>query len=238
MNTGKLMTASKSAAVGAVMSMVLTAGAVQAAPMLYTDRMAFDLAVSGAGLTPSTIDFDGVAAGTTIADGGTFSGVTFNYPVLAGLGVGLEVRDDFDTTSGNNFLGTDTGGLLDNDDFNLSFGAASAIGMFFITSDPAFADDIRITVGGFTASSSGATVDVLADGGLVYFIGIVDDMGGTFTSADIVTSQFAPDVFFDYTVDDIIIARGGVTAIPEPGSLAILGLGLVGFGIARRRQMI
>ena len=62
----------------------------------FTDSSAFDAAVAG---TTATIDFDGTAAGTTLASGSGVGDVTFTYSIT---GVTLEVRDDFDTTSGSN----------------------------------------------------------------------------------------------------------------------------------------
>jgi len=192
-----------------------------AVPVTYTDPVAFFGDLPGAA---SVLDFEGLADGTIIADGSTVGGITFRYDFG---GVQMMVTDAFDTTSPVNSLGTDDGDVfLDGDDFDLVFDAASAIGLFFITSpDENFDEDILLTAGGATANLIASDlIETLPDGGEVFFLGIIDAMS-TFTSASITTVGGG---FFLYNVDDIVIGEAAAVA-PVAGSLWLFGLGLAGF---------
>ena len=212
--------------------------ALYAVPITYTDRAAFDAAIAAlTNPTGSTLDFDALPANSLIADGGSVGGLTFNYPVLDSFGVSMQVSSGFDTTSSTNYLGTNDGGVfLDGDNFSLDFGAVNAIGMYFITGDPMFDGDISLTAGGATASlAAGAIQQALPDGGNAFFLGILDD-AATFSSAAVDTIGLGA---FLYNVDDIVTAKANppVVGVPEPATLALFALGLLGFGM-RRRMML
>lgn len=226
----QLFSNTKCSMVGVVVGSFLAA-TVHATPVAYTDFAAFSADLPN---PADTLNFDSTAAGTLIPDGSSLGGISFSYPGLAAFGVNMQVRDDFDTTSGPNYLGTDDGGVFqDGDDFGLSFGAASAIGMFFTTADLMFDDDIFLSAGGATASLQASAVQqTLPDGGNVFFLGIIDDMA-SFTSATVQTSQFGGG-FFLYNVDDIMTAAPAPTGVPVSGTILLLATGLAGMARVRR----
>jgi len=215
--------------VNLTLSLVLLWGAIaHATPVTFTDFALFSASLP----TPAkTLDFDSLTGGDIIASGDTVDGITFNYDFG---GVLMQVGDDvvpgFDTTSPPNFLGTDDGDLFqDGDNFDLSFGSSFAVGMFFITADLLFDDDIQLTAGGVTASLIASDLQsTLPDLSDVYFLGVVDDMNG-FTTASVTTPQ--GQGFFLYNVDDITTAP-----VPEPSTMLLLGSGLAGLGFFRSRR--
>lgn len=182
----------------------------------FTEAGSFLVAAPG---TPGVLDFEGLASGTLIPSGTAQGGITFSYSID---GLTLQVVDSFDTTSPANSLGL-TGGddaLLDGDEVDLVFSTPiSALGMHFITSDAAVANEIQLVTPEGTALGSGVVETTLGDGGFVYFLGLVST--STFSSA---TIAFANDgeVNFAFNVDDI-------TTVPESGTLALLGLGILGW---------
>jgi hypothetical protein len=212
-----------------VMALATSASVAHALPMVYTDRALFDANLTG---IVSVEDFEGTAAGTLIPDGGSLSGITYNYPGLAGFGVSLAVTDGnqfggggpFSTTSGSNFLGTDDADILQGgDDIDLGFGNLNAIGMYFISLDTLLDTDIELTAGGATASLDASMIQsTLPDGSNVFFLGIIDTMND-FSTASITSSCVG---CFLFNIDDIVTAAPELS-VPEPSTLFLFTAGLL-----------
>jgi hypothetical protein len=188
----------------------------------FTDPAAFAAALPG---PAQTLDFESLPPGALIPSGSGAGGVTFTYSIA---GLTMEVTNAFSTTSGTNSLGL-TGGddaFQDGDAFDLAFAPSLALGMFFITSDPAIANEILLTAGSGTTGNAATPFSVLPDGGIAYFVGLVGD--APFSAASV---HFLQDgqVNFVFNVDDI------TTAVPEPGAGALLALGLAGLVVCARR---
>lgn len=204
----------------------------------YTSKAAFDGAT--AGFSDLSVNFDNHAAGTTISDGGSIDGVTFSFPVLAGIGLNLTIDNAYTTTSPNNYLATDDpdGLFQDGDDFSLSFGPVNAIGLYFITPEFLIDDDILLTVGNTTVNVSEFQIDsVLSDDSNVYFLGLVDTVN-SFSSADIVTSN-GGNGYFTYTVDDLTLrsSQSQNNPVSDSGNTALALLGAVSLITLARRQI-
>ena len=142
----------------------------------YTDPAAFAAALPG---PAQVLDFDALVPGTLLPSGSTQDGVTFTYSIA---GLTMKVVDSFSTTSGSNSLGL-TGGddaFLDGDTFDLAFSPVLALGMFFITSDAALESEILLATPVGTVGNSATPFQVLPDGGIAYFVGLIAmDLFGT-----------------------------------------------------------
>ena len=204
--------------------------AVSATP--YTDPAAFAAAVALFPGTPASIDFDSTAAGTTIPNGGAFGGITFT---LTSVPLDFVVSDFFDTTSGENALGVEGGdqSFIALDEWDMSFGDTRALGLYIISSDPLFEGDIELVTSAGTATNSGVELDILPDGGLVYFIGIVADTL-PFSSAQVRYGSLVTADNFIYNVDDI--TRLVERSAPEPSMLVLALAGAAGLRRQRRRR--
>lgn len=208
-----------------------------AALMTFNDQAAFQSAL---GSNPSTtINFDNVAVDTPIVDGSNFQGIDFSFIDGSGSAFDGMVGTGFDATSGNNYLGYNdpaANAFLSGDSISMSFSQTiHAIGMYIIASpgDILFPDDAQLIVGNDTALLDPTPLNVLPDGGEVFFLGLINTNG--FTMADLTTFCCG---FFEFNVDDIQFSTFATpppigTGIPEPAHLSLFALALL---IALRKR--
>ena len=205
-----------------------------AVTLTFTNSAAFLAGLPG---PASTLDFDGLPVGTLVPSGSALNGVTFTYAIIDGFGGQLDmaVVDDFATTSGSQSLGLNDPGnfnrFLAGDDFDLGFAApVRALGVFFTTSDSLVAGDLQLMTSVGTTLNSATAQFLLADGGFAYFLGLTST--DAFINAQI---RFAPEAVetFLFTVDDITTSAA---VAPEPGTLLLLGTGLIVVGRRIRRE--
>jgi hypothetical protein len=196
-------------------------GTANAAPIFYDDSAAFDTATSG--FTMSLDDLNSRASGALPSDLG-----------------GLDITTNNSGSISSNRIRTTTasGGT------SIKFTFSTAINAFGIdVNDLATFGETTFTV----ALSTGGSLDyILPDvsNGLDSFYGVIDT-GLAFTSVTLTNSRVGDVVYYDNvqsgTAPVIVVGPGpgpspGPSAVSEPGTLALFGLGLVGLGFARRRK--
>lgn len=117
--------------------------------------------------------------------------------------------------------------------FSFNDGPISAVGGF-MNYAPSFSGDLEITaldlaMNVLESYNITSLADIVTPGGFNdgAFRGI--DRGGLNDISHFVVSGYVP------VVDDLTFARSSAT-VPEPGTLALLGLGLAGMGMTRRKK--
>ena len=204
----------------------MSAHQASAGLILFNSRAAFDAAAPGLPIE----DFEEAATAPFQAFPGPLDSTSSNVAFSPG-----------DILAGVTFSAAGVGELLVLNPGN--FGAPSAIlGPNTFTDDLIMAFGTGVNAVGFDLFSFSGTgniaVNIFDSGGLISSTALFIDTTGTFFGVinwgDITSITFDDSaVTLGELVDNVAF---GSATIPEPGTLALFGFGLLGLGLARRRK--
>ncbi|MDJ0941678.1 MAG: PEP-CTERM sorting domain-containing protein [Woeseiaceae bacterium] len=142
---------------------------------------------------------------------------------------GIGYSDGFISGGSNWYIASGDGSNVDNYAMTFFDGPFGTSGTFFSNPSSVFGDDFFIWGNAGNIAQVGVAVG--------YESGDAINSGMIFADATI-ASLFMTEGTYNYGIanDTITLIIGGVRAVPEPGILALLGIGLFGIGLARRRR--
>ena len=202
----------------------------------YTDEAAFNSALENLGIaTPHVANYDDMTAGTVITDGTIVSGIehTLTEPDQYNLAVrGIGGSSGFNTLGVSNDNGATVAQMGFSDSVMFNFSGAQAFSLKIIASRTFdfFDNDATLMFGGLSVSNTAGTGDTTDCINCAYkFLGIIDSEMAYSTA----TINFNDTGTTIGELDDVTTYR--ITTVPVPAAVWLLGTGLIGAGVIRRR---
>lgn len=187
-----------------VASVLIAANATRAAAIAFASRTSFDTAFSGAVIE----NWDSYASGTTIANGGTLNGITYN----SSAGIAIVTSEFLFSTSPNGLGRTPISFFNPLDTIKFTFG--TSLFAFGIDINTGSQNDGAFQLSANTGEVINSVFDPFPGSGTGQFAGFSST--APFTS---VTVSFTSDF---YTLDTLRYVPAGGPSIPDGGTTLIL----------------